>query len=300
MAARRVHPLAGLSLGSALLGSALLGAACDRTAGEAHDYVALVGQADPAACLRLEDPLLAQECQAFAAWELARAGNEDAAFAACSGIAGGLWRDECFFQMSDAIAAQGDRARRLCDEAGRYQGHCIGHALGRESQAILEASAIGEEQTAFAAVEAVAVAWVGPQKGRTRAEGILRKSLAARFPDGSLFDRARCGTAPERLCRDAYVQLVIERSGMDGSPPAAGVDPRLRSAVVGEVCTAGPSLETVTAAGLPGWTPDSEALVVDAWQQLCSGRRGKAGRIVPGQAPVAPGQGAPPDPAGAP
>jgi len=265
---------------------AVLALGCGRAPdpGPAHRYAALAGHADPEGCAALADAALAAECRAFAAWELARRGDEHGAEATCASLPAGTWRDECFFQLADVIAATGERARALCAQAGGYEGHCIGHGIGRESQAILASSEIGDEEAAFAAVLDVATAWVGPRRGRSRADGILRKSLAARFPEGSDFDVTRCGAAPEHLCRDAYVQLVVERSGLDGEA-STGV----HAGRIGAVCSGPLGRDAVVAQGLPGWTDASAALVADAWERLCADGRGPGGPLAPGRAPRAPG-----------
>lgn len=251
-------------------------------------YLQAVGEADPAACLAIGDADLQAECRAFATWELARQGRPEEAEAACGEMPAGPWRDECWFQLSDLLAAEGDRAKALCAEAGSWRDHCVAHAMGREAQAMLAASALGEEARVFPEVEALARAYVGPRKGPARARGILRKALAARTPPGADFDVATCGTAPASLCRDAYAQVVAEAAGL-AEPERAGAEVD----ALGRVCAAGPSLESVRAQGLPAWTPGSESVALEAWTLLCT--RGRGGGLIPGQAPRLPGHNAPPD-----
>lgn len=254
--------------------------------GAAQAYLAAVESGRGEDCAALADPvradpMLVGECQAFAAWALVDAGDEPGARAACAAMPAGPWRDECHFGLADRLDPWGAPLRELCDQAGAFRDACLSHALGRRAQAVLSASAPGDEVAAFAQVEVLAVQVFGPQRGPARARVIARKAIAARLEGGDL-STSHCGAAPAALCAEGYAAAVLAASG--------------GRAAVGEVCRQGVSFEALRALGWPAWTDDAEPLARQGWRELCAPTPAR-----PSQHPARPSQDpARPSPAGAP
>jgi hypothetical protein len=91
---------------------------------------------DPAlrSCSEISDAGLAGECAALRARDLAKI-DERSAIEACATIAPGMWQDECYFLVSDAVDATGAKADALCATAGRFSSQTLSHAASRLSRA---------------------------------------------------------------------------------------------------------------------------------------------------------------------
>jgi len=99
-----------------------------------HAYVAAIQAPGPPACQTIADPVLRGECGALAARDLAPT-DEGAAVRACEALDPGLWQDECYFLVSDALDATGAKAEALCATAGRFSHQCLSHARSRQERA---------------------------------------------------------------------------------------------------------------------------------------------------------------------
>lgn len=90
------------------------------------------------ACATAEPLILClpEECVVFEARELARADDLEAAEALC-GTLDGLWRDECWFLVSDTVDAVGDQAFAYCRAARSLERQCLGHALTRQATQLM-------------------------------------------------------------------------------------------------------------------------------------------------------------------
>ncbi|MCB9778242.1 MAG: hypothetical protein H6742_06745 [Alphaproteobacteria bacterium] len=252
----------GLSwLGLTLWACALQGDG-DDAGRDARAYVAAVGAADPGACDGIGRGDLAAECRAFAAAEQAMAGDLAAAEATCDGLDAGPWRDECFFELADTIAAQGEEGRRLCDRAGGWAQRCASHAFGRRAQERVADLPVGEESEALADLEALGTAWFGPRLGPIEAQGFLASALAERIGQGPL-SAARCGTASVELCAAAYRSAVLRPGGPQGVPTDG--------ALLGTACRGPREPERIAAMGLPSWEPEVDEAAQRAWARLCDG-----------------------------
>jgi hypothetical protein len=82
--------------------------------------------------------------------------------------------------------------------------------------------------------------------------------LADRDPD-ALFSLALCGTAPQMICQEAYVERV-----RNAERAAGRTDGDWRRA-----CGSHVTVERAVTLGLPGWSDDFGGLARAAWNQLC-------------------------------
>ncbi|MFT5683950.1 MAG: hypothetical protein ACI8RZ_004882 [Myxococcota bacterium] len=213
---------------------------------------------DPARCAAIPDASLAGECASLTARELAQDGQTDAALATCQGMAAGGWRDECFFLISDVSGLSGDAAKQACAAAGQFRNQCVGHAIAREVSAVLNATEPGKEAEAYTQLDVVVQRYIPGREREGKIRQIMAGYLADRSPDKP-FSQAHCGSAPQMICQEAY----IER--MRNSERAAGrSDGEWRRA-----CGTHVSLERAVSLGLPGWTPDFAGLARASWEQLC-------------------------------
>ena len=92
---------------------------------------ALEGPPDPAACARIEDLQMGQECTWDAAVRLSDAG-------ACGSL-GGAARDECVFRVAEARGSL-----EACAGAGALVVDCQRHVFGRMGHAVAEDAALAE------------------------------------------------------------------------------------------------------------------------------------------------------------
>ena len=215
---------------------------------------AAVSAADPAACGAPGAAEPVDECVAQAARELAVQGRGEEARSACQGLAGGPWRDECFFLVTDTLDLRGDEARRACQDAGQWRQQCVGHAMARDAHDIMAELGLGHEDEATERIVQEVATYVGARQAEPRARAILADELAGRA-EGAL-SALDCGTAARDLCRDAYSERVRRAAG--------GQEARWRQA-----CGRTVDRQRVEAAGLPAWEPDMEPVALDAWKRLC-------------------------------
>ena len=231
---------------------------------DAEGYLAAVAEPDnPALCDAITDSWLAGECRAMAA--STRAGQDD--------LEGGLaicrkmpesdpWRDECFFLVSDRITAAGEQAKTICDQAGRYQDRCLGHALGREGRAMLQDVAPGEELDAYRALrEKSAIYFDDEQTAARKLWHMMVEFVASRDIDQP-FSAATCGQLQENICRSGFLTRL-----RFAVRDAHGTEQTLH-----DICRQRPvQVEVAVAAGMPAWTADADGIAQSAWKRLCGG-----------------------------
>ena len=224
----------------------------------AREYLAAVEARDPARCQAITEPDLAGQCTSLTARELAQSGDVQGALTACRGMPVGSWRDECHFMVADVSRLEGNAAQVACSEAGMYRTQCVGHAIAREVSAVLNASAPGEEAQTLEALDVVVRRYIPGRERHTRVRQLMAGHIGARQLDAP-FSLALCGTAPEMICQEAYVERVrsTERA-------AGRTDGSWRRA-----CGSHVSLERAVSLGLPAWEPDFAGLSRGAWDQLC-------------------------------
>lgn len=245
--ARRPRPPPGLALGGLLMGCVT------PPAGDAARYLAASDREDAASCEAVRDLDLRGECLVFAAQALREAGELEGASAACTDLAPGIWRDECWFALSDGLGAQGTQAVSLCEQAGRFQDECRSHALTRRAEQTLAVQ--GQEELAARQVQAEALQLFGAVEGPGRARAALREGLAGRMAVVGL-DPRRCGAAPADLCAAAYGDRVRQDAG------ALGLE-------LSTLCPTLPSAQALAQAGLPPWSVEARPLAEQAWVELC-------------------------------
>jgi len=213
---------------------------------------------DPSRCVPIPDAGLAGECFSLTARELAQDGQLDAALATCQGMSPGGWRDECFFLISDVSRLSGDAAKQACAAAGQFRNQCVGHAISREVSEILNAMTLGDEAEAYAQLDVVVQRYIPGREREGRIRQIMAGYLAERSPTEP-FSLVLCGTAPQMLCQEAYVERV-----RNAERAAGQADGAWRRA-----CGAHVSVARAVSLDLPGWTPDFDGLARAAWGQLC-------------------------------
>ncbi|NOY24911.1 MAG: hypothetical protein GXP62_03475 [Oligoflexia bacterium] len=269
---------------------ALLASACRTSTpgqqGPAHAYIAAAESGDPAACQAISDPDLRGECAVFAAHALALAGDSEQSRQVCAALPVGIWQDECWFSLSDALESTGKQAKLLCGLAGRFKTPCLGHVIARDSSRLLSQLSLGEESQALDQLRSLSIDYVGRGMGTARARQNMRKALAVRFRDQD-FDPALCGSVPPDICADVYVELITFSAAHDGrlddgsedgpakGRPAQGPSGSWRIRLV---CEGSRSLAEVLAQGFVGWVPAGEALARQGWDKLCARRQQPHGR----------------------
>lgn len=232
-------------------------------------------------CQGIGDPGLRGECQAQNAARDAAGGHPKRASEACEAIADPLWRDECWFLVSDSAELIGDDAIDTCRRAGRFRGNCLGHAIGREVRGTEIAHAkVGGEKALRAAIERVVRRYkpgAPDDQVAVTADTLTARILAARWKDGP-FDAALCGNASEEACMQAY------RISLNATP---------REVAVEELCAGPIDRAAVEAIRARSWTEPSEGLALRAWGIFCedlhAGRISRDGRADMGATPLLPG-----------
>jgi hypothetical protein len=202
----------------------------------------------------------------MAARERARAGDLEGARQDCATIAPGMWRDECSFLLADAQDAAGDEAHRLCGEAGRYRSECLSHAMAREVNVLLTATAAGGEDEAYVAVLRLGEAYLPANGGIGRAQAMFVNHLAGREPNRP-FGALQCGTAPPDICAAAYAERVRRQAKGAQTWQAT--------------CPGPPDAATAAEQGLPAWDTSFDPLLAASWSSLCEDdltRRRRLGR----------------------
>lgn len=242
----------------------LLACASEPQPGPALRYVEVAASGDARACRTLDDPQLVAECLVFTLEDTVEAGGVQAGRELCASLPQGVWRSECWFQLSDEVRASGDLAKELCGQAGSFSIQCLGHVVARDSQRILGEVPVGRESEALARLREVSIDYLGQRLGTSKARQNMRKALAARFRDQP-FHPDGCGDVGPSMCREVYRELVSFVAAHEGIGPQRGGDKAIR-----KVCQEGASLELVEAVGLPGWAPEGEELALTAWEELCA------------------------------
>jgi hypothetical protein len=219
-------------------------------------YLAAVGKGADA-CMAISSDSLQGECLAFAAADLAPT-DQAAAEQVCARVQHHLWRSECTFLVCDLAAVTVDQARTCCATAGEFSHRCIGHAVTRAVYAAFEPFGPGRELQAWEAGRAVAQDALG-HGGFDRAKRTFVLWLLDRV-DGPVLKAEHCGTAPQNLCAEVYAELVVKRAQSKGRDPASFA----RSA-----CARIVTVERATQLGLPGWEPELDSAVQQAFEGMC-------------------------------
>lgn len=245
---------------------------CEAPDRDRDGYLAALRSPDLAvaakACDGLESASLRGDCRNDVAERRAAAGDFAGATIVCERVNHAVWRDECWFLITDRAALRGMPALEACKEAGRFRDHCVAHALTREVSDLSARFPEGREaelQVAIAGLlSAYGIADDAPTHGaRSPAAQLLALVLAGRF-DQQPFEAARCGAVPAADCDLAYFESVR----------AAGARVDLAA-----LCASGPGLDDVRAAGLPGWTDAGATAANQVWFGLCEALA--AGRLQP-------------------
>ena len=227
------------------------------------DALRLPSDQMPAACVEIGDADTRAECLAQAAAALAP-GDLPAAVEACRAAPEGMWRDECWFLLSDKASLMGEPARTWCAEAGRYKERCRQHAMLREMHSVERPTAVGEEATLRAQTAALVDLYHSDETEEKReimTNAALAQQLSRRWAEAP-FREEDCGTESRRVCAmafEAHVWSALERHGMD------------------ELCQDGlpPSLDALQALGELGWEGESD-IPGQVWTRTC--RSKKAGK----------------------
>lgn len=239
----------------------------------ARAYVEAAAQGSPEACAAVSDPELRGECLVFTLDAQVEAGGLDAGRALCTQVPAGLWADECWFQLSDAVRATGELAKDLCGRSERFSAQCLGHVVARDSQSVLAELPPGQEAEALERLRELSVDYLGQRLGTAKARQNMRKALAARFRDQP-FDPEGCGNVGPTVCREVYRELVTFAAAHE-----QGEANRVGDTAIRRICLDGPTLEGVRAARLPEWTPAGEPLALAAWEELCHKQQLLAPRV---------------------
>ena len=235
-----------------------------------------------ALCGRLADTALGQECATEAAVRAASTGDEPLAVATCSGLPPGLWADECWFQVVDALKLEGSRAWSLCEQAGRYRDYCVGHAVNRSLDKLGPDAIpldVGAEDKLVVKLRKHVRKSGAPLPREHQSTVVFTaaaRHLAARWAHRA-FDPAECGVAPADLCARAYAETM----------PEGSVD-RV-AACRGPLSSAG-----VQAAGGTPWVDAAEPVVRPVWDALCVAAGERQGDEADARGPRSPQEGARP------
>jgi hypothetical protein len=211
--------------------------ACAPTRPDAAYLADALGNLDLAACDRITDAAIADECVAG----VVRA-DPTAAPEACGAVRDPRWAGECWFTVAERLGAGGDRSGALaaCAQAGPFYDECLFHLWTAELDALTSGS---DDLSAVIAEGAPVIEfWSGVQTVEGDVEALLQDELVFRwmrlhrpvpmdacpvadevclrghqmFLVRSLAeDLLRAGTAPgrrDRVCR----QGVIEPAAVDG------------------------------------------------------------------------------------
>jgi hypothetical protein len=133
-------------------------------------------------CHKIQEPDRLGECVAFQVQQGARE-QPDAAKKACSELVPGLWKDECYFLLAEAItvAEAPTAAASACKSAGRYFQPCFMHLLKAHAGHLRSSRPATEVFSAYKA----ALDLAGPNAPadfRHRAWSLFFRSAAAQGP----------------------------------------------------------------------------------------------------------------------
>lgn len=204
----------------------------------------------PALCQRIGDAQTRGLCTVEAAEGLAST-DPEAASRACSQLRAGLWRDECWFALADALQLVGDDAMELCGRAGRFSSDCADHATGREVLALDLPVAVGQEEALQQRVGQEVRSRLGPGREHI-ATAVITRILARRLADQPL-SAATCGQAPPSACAMAWAFAARERADLRA------------------LCQGPMTSEAAMRAGAPGWSGEYDEPIAEAWTGLCRG-----------------------------
>lgn len=238
-----------------------------------------------AICRRIRDDGARSDCLMATAARIAASGRFKSATAVCDTIEVAVFHDECWFLAADEAETLGAEAVDACRHAGQFRENCLGHAIGREVPRAEEKHAKpGQERALQDAVREIVARYkpAAPEDQReVTVDRMVGQILSKRW-EGLPFDAARCGSVTPAVCRLAY------RMNLDGAPPQIPIE---------QICRDGVTLERVTAAGAPAWTPGSDEAALAVWQALCDDlASGRVRRDAQHSMGVPPMNAPPPDP----
>jgi len=132
------------------------------------------GLSDGEICERASTPEVAHLCAVDRAAALAAARDLSGARAVCAAVEPGTWRAECGFQISEALARDGqlDAALAACADAGGFTSLCLGHAAWIRSEDLVDARP--DDAAAQAAVDAFIAGLPGGAAATGQVESIAR------------------------------------------------------------------------------------------------------------------------------
>jgi hypothetical protein len=262
-------------------------AACTRESDAALNLEAAKAEPDAAVaiCRRIRDDGAQGDCLMATAGRIAASGRFKSATALCETIETAVFHDECWFLAADEAGALGAEAVDACRHAGQYRENCLGHAIGREVPRVEARFAnAGQERALQDAVREIVARYkpAAPEDQReVTVDRMVGQILSKRW-EGQPFDAARCGEVTASVCRLAY------RMNLDGAPPAVPIE---------QICRDGVTLDRVTAAQAPAWTPGSDETALAVWRELCEDlRSGRVQRDAQHSMGVPPMNAPPPDP----
>jgi len=209
---------------------------------------------NPGQCSVLSDEGLRAECVALSAWEVARAGDITTALLTCETISVSLWRDECFFLLTDVSEIVGPQAVSMCAKAGQFSQRCRGHAFQREAKSILSVGASESPQRQLTVLADLARGYE-VERPWWRAHRILVLHLANQDGD---FSSARCGDLQRLSCEALLVEMVRE------------VTDQLYPEQWQELCPAPVSGPTANALGVPAWSVEDDAMMQGVFHRICA------------------------------
>ena len=103
------------------------------------------------ACSQISETSLSSECVAFQVRSHGR-NHPQRAEDSCTALPEGIWRDECFFLLADAVSdpSAPAEASAICKQAGRYFQPCFMHLLKAHAGHLRAALPHGEAHAAYA------------------------------------------------------------------------------------------------------------------------------------------------------
>ena len=205
-----------------------------------------------ARCLPIADGALRADCLIHAAARHARAGDITTAQATCQQIDDALWRDECWFLTADDAGLIGEPALSACQQAGRFQPHCRGHALGRAAQQL--DIVVGQEAAGARSIGAL-VASYRPRSAGVKRQVMANELLALRVAErwsAAPFEPSLCGALSASMCAWAY------RASLDAA-----------AAELAAQCPGPVTNDSVRTIGLTGWTEEGQTTAAAVWAGIC-------------------------------
>ena len=231
--------------------------ACSSGPDDRASYLAALTQVPAEAlesCAAIQDASLAAECLTGVAARQA-VKNVAAGRETCARVADAMWRDECYFLVTDAAEQVGRPALETCALAGRFAERCTQHAAHRDLESRTRHLAVGQEDLLWAETRDVVASYHPDKPAQTldmMVMAAMAQELAPRWADKP-FDVADCGLASDLVCAMAYDAILFE----------AREEGLLTVACAGEHTP-----EAIVAAGVTAWVGD-EALPLRVFEEAC-------------------------------